>query len=240
MRGYKLTHKKHRAPLLSNVLIVIAVALLITGLGLGFRDWRASNIANQTAARLVSEANNGIVKNAVPATAGSSSAVPSTIKPAVSAVVEYVVAPDKPRYLIIPKLDVHARILTVGVDAQGALRVPANIYDTAWYKESSLPGQPGAMLIDGHISSWTARGVFYGLKTLRAGDIIRVQRGDDTLFTYKVVKTQLYGADNVDMVAAQTAIDANRPGLNLISCSGDVITGTNDFNQRIIVFATQV
>lgn len=241
MRSYRITQKKKvKALLISNVFIATAVALLITGLSLGFRDWRTDNTANQNAAKLISEANHSINIQTVPTSMSSNSAVPSTTKPEVSAVAKYVVAPDYPRYLIIPKLSVNARILAVGADADGALRTPANVHDTAWYKGSSLPGQPGAMLIDGHISSWTAHGVFYGLKTLRAGDIIKVQRGDDTVFTYQVVKTQLYDANNVDMVAALTAIDINQPGLNLISCSGDVITGTNDFNQRIIVFATQV
>jgi len=34
-------------------------------------------------------------------------------------------------------------------------------------------------------------------------------------------------------------IDPTKPGLNLISCTGDVISGTSKFNERIIVFATQ-
>jgi len=238
--SYRLTAKKKvKTRLLSNILIVTAVAMLITGSAVSFRDWQANKAANQQAAKLVSEANRLSSKHTVPtATTNSSPVVPSTIKPAVKVVAEYIVAPDMPRYLIIPKLGVNARILSVGLDSQGALLAPKNVYDTAWYNGSSQPGQPGAMLIDGHVSSWTAHGVFYGIKSLRPGDTIKVQRGDNTLFTYHVVKTQLYDASNVDMVAAMLSIDPSIPGLNLISCTGDVISGTNDFNQRIIVFAT--
>jgi sortase (surface protein transpeptidase) len=152
---------------------------------------------------------------------------------------DYIVDPNLPRYLIIPKLGVNARVLSVGVDSKGALETPNNIYDTAWYDQSALPGQPGAMLIDGHISSWTAHGVFYGLKTLSAGDIIKIQRGDGVIFSYQVIKTQIYNFSNVDMAAAMSSIDPAKAGLNLISCTGDVIPGTNEFNERIIVFATQ-
>lgn len=95
------------------------------------------------------------------------------------------------------------------------------------------------MLIDGHISSWTTHGVFYGLNTLSPGDMIDVQGGNGAIFTYKVVKTQIYNSNNVNMDAALSPIDPAKPGLNLISCTGDVIAGTNDFNERIIVFATQ-
>jgi len=149
------------------------------------------------------------------------------------------VAPTLPRYLIIPKLGVDARILAVGVTANGALGTPANVFDTDWYDESAQPGQEGAMLIDGHISSWTTRGVFYGLNTLLPGDMIDIQGGNGAIFTYKVVKTQIYDANNVDMGAALSPIDPTKPGLNLISCTGDVISGTSKFNERIIVFATQ-
>jgi sortase (surface protein transpeptidase) len=166
--------------------------------------------------------------------------VPSTTKPAAGTLSQYVVAPNLPRYLKIPKLGVDARILQVGVTETGALGTPDNIYDTAWYTSSAKPGQPGATLIDGHVSSWTAHGVFYGIKTLVAGNMIQIVRGDGAVFNYKVVKTQIYGANNVDMQAAMTPIVPGTPGLNLITCTGNVEPGTSLFNERVIVFAQQV
>lgn len=242
MSSYKILHKKKKSKAhhISNALLAIGVALLITGLSVGYRDMLANALANKQAAELISEANRRAAKQVVPTAAISSTAVPATIKPAVAAVAEYVVAPDLPRYLIIPKLGVNARILSVGLDAQGALKTPSNVFDTAWFNESSLPGQAGAMLIDGHVSSWTAHGVFHDLKKLVAGDVISIERGDNAMFSYQVVKVQVYDAGNVDMVAATMSIDAIKPGLNLISCAGDVISGTNDFNERIIVFATLI
>jgi hypothetical protein len=50
----------------------------------------------------------------------------------------------------------------------------------------------------------------------------------------------MYSASNIDMIAAMTAVTAGKPGLNLITCSGDVIPGTSEFNQRVVVFAEQV
>ena len=149
-------------------------------------------------------------------------------------------APNLPRYLKIPKLGVDARVLQVGVTKTGALGTPNNVFDTAWYTGSAEPGQPGATLIDGHVSSWTSHGVFYGLKTLVPGDAIQIVRGDGTVFNYQVVKTQIYSAGNVNMQAAITPITPGIPGLNLITCTGDVIPGTSTFNERIIVFAQQV
>jgi hypothetical protein len=50
----------------------------------------------------------------------------------------------------------------------------------------------------------------------------------------------MYSASNIDMIVAMTAVTAGNPGINLITCSGDVIPGTSEFNQRVVVFAEHV
>jgi hypothetical protein len=221
---------------LSTLLVAMAVIVFGVGLYVGLTGLIATRNVQAQATALTKVANT-VAKSS---TSSSSSADPalSTVKPTASSLASYVVAPNLPRYLIIPKLGVDARILSVGVNTQGALGTPGNIYDTAWYNESAEPGQPGAMLIDGHVSSWTANGVFYGIKTLAAGDLIKVERGDGTVFTYSVVSSQIYPSGNVDMTSAMTPVVAGQPGLNLITCTGDVIAGTSEFNERIIVYAT--
>ena len=220
---------KVKTNLLPNILIAIAVVLLVAGITTSIDAWHNNTIATQQAAKLVSAANHS----------KKTTTTPATIKPTVSSVASYTVAANLPRYLIIPKLGVNAPVLSVGVNSLGALETPNNIYDTAWYNASAQPGQPGAVLIDGHVSSWTSDGVFYGLNTLIPGDIIEIQGGNGLMYNHQVVKTEVYAADNVDMAAAMKSIDPTKPGLNLISCTGDVIPGTNEFNERIIVFAVE-
>jgi len=171
---------------------------------------------------------------------GDNSSLPSTTKPSSQAVSNYAVAADLARYLEIPKLNVYARVTQVGVTTSGALGTPNNVFDTAWYSGSAKPGQPGATLIDGHVSSWTTHGVFYNIKHLVKGDNIRIVRGDGVVINYQVVKTQVYNANDVDMQAAVTPITPGKSGLNLITCTGQVQKGTSEFNQRVIVFAQQV
>jgi sortase (surface protein transpeptidase) len=214
-------------------LIGMAAIVFILGIFSSLQTIKTNHNATAQVAALARKANN-------PANAAVGTVVPSTTKPSPTTVSNYIVAPNYPKYLKIPALGVDARVLQVGITSTGALGTPPNIYDSAWYSGSAQPGQPGAMLIDGHVSSWTAHGVFYGLKTLQAGDSIQIVRGDGTVFNYRVVKTQIYSANNVDMQAAMTPIAPGTPGLNLISCTGDVIPGTSLFNERIIVFAKQV
>jgi hypothetical protein len=226
-------HRKSRvSSKLQLSLKLIAVCMVLTGGYVSLVGWKSDHIAQVQAAKLTSQANQV-------AQQGSASSALATVKPPPAAVSKYVVAPNLPRYLIIPKLGVHARVLSVGVTATGAMATPNNVYDTSWYNESAGLGQPGATLIDGHVSSWTSHGVFYGIKSLVAGDTIQAQRGDGTMYSYKVVTSKIYSAGQVDMTAAMTPIVTGQSGLNLITCTGDVIPGTSQFNKRIVVFAEQ-
>jgi len=162
---------------------------------------------------------------------------PSTKPPSTTDISGYAVAPNLPRYIDISKLAVHARVLSMGVTSSNQLKAPGNVFDAGWYNASAQPGQPGAMLLDGHISSWQTKGVFYGLNKLQSGDPIVITRGDGKKFTYTVVKTETDDASKVDMSSLLVSQDTAKPGLNLISCSGEVIPGTNEFNKRIVVYA---
>jgi sortase A len=96
------------------------------------------------------------------------------------------------------------------------------------------------MFIYGHVSSWTNDGVFYNLKKLKAGDTITITRGDNTTYNYQVVSVKIYPYNNVDMEQVLAPIDASKPGLNLMTCTGQVIKGTSEFNERLVVFTSLV
>ncbi|MFI5270830.1 MAG: class F sortase [Candidatus Saccharimonadales bacterium] len=229
---------KENVKALENIFTALAISLVFATIIFGFLQWQTDRVNTIIAEQAVAEANKHSSKSSV--LDSSSNAAPSTTPIPAATFASYVVSPDLPRYISIPKLHVNARVLAVGVNSKGALDTPSNVFDTAWYKGSSLPGQPGAMLIDGHISSWTSHGVFYGLNQLNPGDVIQITRGDGQVFSYQVVKTQVYGANAVDMNSALSPVDPSKPGLNLISCSGNVIAGTSEFNKRIVIYATQL
>lgn len=211
----------------ANRLLVTGLVVLAFGLGLSIGQAKSNVVATHRAAKLVTAANNN-----------TDHTVPSTTKPEPKTVADYNVAPTLPRYLDIPSIGLHARVLSVGTSNDGAIATPTNVYDTAWYTGSAEPGQPGATLIDGHVSSWTTHGVFYELGSLKAGDVIRLERGDGTAFQYHVVETRHYKAEDIDMRAVLSPISQDRSGLNLITCSGNVIAGTNEFSERTVVFAS--
>ena len=137
---------------------------------------------------------------------------------------EHVVAADVPRYLSIEKLGiVNARVFSMGINSAGELDVPYNIFDIGWYSQSSKPGSGGVLVMDGHNGGPNVEGVFKHLNQLYTGDLIVVERGDGTKFTYKVVENNevpLSAADDY-MKTAFTSPVLGTEALTLISCVGE-------------------
>lgn len=174
-----------------------------------------------------------------PAGAMQSTNAPSSKKPPQAAVNSYNVAPDLPKYISIPSINISkTRIIQLGLMKNNEIATPNNIFDTGWYNGSAKPGQAGAMFIYGHVSSWTADGVFYNLKKLRLGDKIIITRGDNKKFTYQVNALKIYAHDKVDMNKVLAPSDTSKPGLNLMTCTGQVIKGTSEFSERLVVFTS--
>lgn len=139
-------------------------------------------------------------------------------------VVEYMVAPDRPRYLTVEKLGIYnARILPMGENARGELATPNNIFDVGWYTGSGLPGMGGTMVIDGHNGGPNVHGVFKDLPDLTVGDLISVQRGDGVVFQYQVVENVAVPLSDSDvyMLTAMRSPYEGTESVTLISCTGE-------------------
>lgn len=163
--------------------------------------------------------------------------LPETAKPSRDEIDGHAVPADSPRLIHIPKINVTARVFSVGLDEQGRIDIPRNVNDTGWFDKSVKPGKPGAVVIDGHVSSQSSHGVFYDLKKLKEGDEIVIERGDRSTIRYTVSVIKTYDFDKVDMQAVLAPVHSGKPGLNLITCGGEVIKGTHQFDKRLVVFA---
>jgi LPXTG-site transpeptidase (sortase) family protein len=233
------TAQKHRRPIrlvyiFRRQSLMYAGAVLVFALGLYVSF--SGLYANKRVAVQVQTLQKQAVKGA--ATGSTDETVPpSTEKPSAAAVRGYAVSPLNPRYIDIPKLKVHSRVLAMTVDRKNELQAPYGIYDAGWYNASSHPGENGAMLIDGHSGIGSTHGIFHDLTKLVAGDPITIKRGDGQVFTYKVVDVKVQDVGAVDMGNLLVSADTAKPGLNLITCAGDQIPGTFSLKQRVVVRA---
>jgi sortase (surface protein transpeptidase) len=149
--------------------------------------------------------------------------------------------------LQIPALGINAPVMSVGQTASGEMDAPTSqAYNSPywtsvfWYNQGAAPGQPGNMVIAGHVNRVGGDpAVFWSLGQLQPGDTITVVSNDGSTFRYQVDRVVRYPAS----YPSQDAINAvfgptTAHHLNLITCSG-VWTG-NGYDERLVVFTTQV
>lgn len=152
-------------------------------------------------------------------------------------IIGHKMASDEPRSISIPKLDVQARILRMGISLDNEPIAPNNIHDVGWFEASGKPGSSGAVLLNGNSRGPTQPGVFANLKTLVPGDVIVMERGNGSRLTYIVHKVQEYPGNQVDMTTALQSIEPGKQGLNLMTTPSKYNAVENSAAKRQVVFA---
>ncbi len=152
----------------------------------------------------------------------------------------YRVANDLPRFLNIQSIGVYAKVLRVGLNSSNEILTPKNIYNVGWYEQSSKPGQPGAVFINGHVSGPTKKGVFYNIKKMNIGDIVKLETGNAEQYEYKVVHKEEVPVNSVDMNKVLRSFDIDKQGLNLMTCGGEFDKNSESYKNRIIIYAVRL
>src|SRR5579883_1091142 len=142
--------------------------------------------------------------------------------------------------LVIPKIGVNARFVTLGLIAgTNTMDSPKNKDDVGYYDFSPTPTHGGNTLISGHVDWYTGQtGVFWDLKKLSNGDEIQLVLQDGRTLHYKVTDTELYDADSapVDEIVGPTPVES----ITLITCEGTFDRASAEYNKRRVVRAERV
>jgi sortase (surface protein transpeptidase) len=143
-----------------------------------------------------------------------------------------------PVSLTIPVIGVDAKMITLGLAANGTLHVPSTTTVVGWYTGSPRPGAIGSAIIVGHVDSHKGIGVFFRLITLQRGDRVYVRRADGTLVVFRVTSVRTYLKNHFpsESVYGPTP-DAE---LRLITCGGTFDSTTGHYLSNIVVYATEV
>jgi LPXTG-site transpeptidase (sortase) family protein len=163
---------------------------------------------------------------------------PSEVKPTVSDE-DFKVAADQPRMIKISSIGAEGYIQKVGVNKNGQMAAPTNIYFGGWFVDSVKPGDKGLSIIDGHYGGKYSNGIFYNLKALEPGATFVVQYGDLSERTFKVVSTK-----EVPIKDAQTLLYERKKEidnqLNLITCGGEYNKDQSTYDNRVITVAERI
>lgn len=134
----------------------------------------------------------------------------------------------------VPAIGVDSRLVTLGLDAEGALETPP--YELAgWYGGGPKPGQVGAAVIAAHVDSKTGPAVFFRLRDLRPGDAVSVAYDDGSTVSFVVTDARTYPKSQFPtrLVYGPTA----GPELRLITCSGAFDRRSGSYQDNLVVWA---
>jgi sortase (surface protein transpeptidase) len=140
--------------------------------------------------------------------------------------------------LRIPAIAVSTPLVRLGRLPDGSLQVPRDWDKAGWYDQGPRPGQPGPAVILGHVDSKTGPAVFYQLRALRPGDIVRVGLADGRILVFRVQRVRRYPKDQFPTEAVYLPTLSRE--LRLITCGGEFDYASGHYRDNIVVFATLV
>jgi Sortase domain len=146
--------------------------------------------------------------------------------------------PAPPARLQIRAIGVSTPLVRLGRLPDGSIEVPPAWNTAGWYDQGPRPGQPGPAVLIGHVDSKTGPAVFYRLRDLRPGDIVRVGLTDGRTLVFRVQRTERYPKDKFPAEAVYfPTLDRE---LRLITCGGDFDYAKGSYVDNIVVYATLV
>lgn len=141
--------------------------------------------------------------------------------------------------IVIEKIGVDAPVSVKGVDRNGVMQDPNGAWDVAWYNFSAKPGWGGNAVFSGHVDYINiGPAVFWNLRRLSDGDLVRVRLGDGTEYEYRVVSTVRYTAYNAPV--ADIIGHTEKESVTLITCGGTWDARAREYTERLVVRAERV
>lgn len=195
-------------------------------------------VAAALLAGCTSTAGNGGTAGAPTTSATATTGVPHSARTP-SAAKATAMARSVPQRLRIPGIGVDTPVMSLGLAADGTVRVPPiEAHSPAgWYDGSPTPGETGPSVLLGHVTVGSyGDGVFRHLDRMRPGDRVAVTRADGTTATFAVDRVQTVAKSRFPTEAVYGNVD--HPALRLITCGGTRISDGGGYTDNVIVYAS--
>lgn len=181
-----------------------------------------------------------------PTTSPPAAAPPSAQSPAPSsgitvrpAVPEPAVAVPQPVRIQVEGTGIDLEVVPAGVEDNGAMTLPDNHHQAAWYRFGPAPGaEAGSSVLAAHVDSRTEQLPIAGLKDVPAGTVVTVTREDGSVLRYATE-----GVENT----AKKSLDGHRlfdragaPRLKLVTCGGQWLEAQDDYEDNVVLTAAPV
>jgi sortase (surface protein transpeptidase) len=141
--------------------------------------------------------------------------------------------------LRIADIGVHAEVVELGLRPDGSLETPDDDYGQAgWWSGGPAPGEPGPVVIVGHVDSYRGPAVFWRLADLAPGALVEVIGLDGTAVRYRVRHQEQVSKDAFPTERVYGPVDGHE--LRLVTCGGTFDRDARSYTDNLIVYADQV
>jgi sortase A len=144
-------------------------------------------------------------------------------------------APDT---LIIPRIDLEAHIINVGLTPEGDMDTPNNNNEVGWYQGGSYPGNPGPAVLAAHTGTPESPSPFRNFEKIKKDDKIQVRDISGSVATFKVMETDITKPIDAPRERIFGATSDNR--LTIITCTGVWIPSQNTYSHRLVIYAIRL
>ena len=136
----------------------------------------------------------------------------------------------------IPQINVDSFVEHVGLTTLGAMDVPKDAKDVAWFDLGTRPGEIGSSVIDGHYG-WKNNipVVFDNLSKLKKGNKIYIKDDEGFTSTFIVQKIKIYSQN--EETSDIFGSNDGKAHLNLITCDGVWNASKKAYSNRLVVFS---
>jgi len=149
--------------------------------------------------------------------------------------------PTDPATIHVEKAGINAEIETRQI-VNGVMENPTGPWVVAWYPQTATLGEPGNVVLAGHVDYWNVGpSVFYNLRDLAAGDIVSLAGENGVRYDYAVEWLETF--DNEQLTGgrlAEVVGPTDVPAATLITCGGEFDYVNGEYLSRMVVRATLV
>lgn len=146
--------------------------------------------------------------------------------------------PSAPAHITVPKAGIDAGIETLSI-VDGVMENPTGPWVVAWYKETATLGQPGNVVLAGHVDYWNVGpSVFFNLRDLVGGDEITLTDEYGIVYTYAVETNEVYDLAMLTSGGLREMVaPTETQTLTIITCGGEFDYVNGEYLSRTIVRA---
>ncbi len=135
----------------------------------------------------------------------------------------------------IPAVKIDAFIQPVGVLKNGAMGVPKDDTKVGWLHVGFKPGENGNAVMAGHVDNLQGVAVFHPLHEVQIGDEVIVSDKNGKQLTFNVTAIKTYRTEKAPI--GYIFGEANKPKLNLITCTGYFDPKLRTHIDRLVVYS---